>query len=947
MSHIKMDQDENLFLDKFGKGKSQEQIKKHTVDDSLDAKPIDRAMLLLTKGDDIQKMSIIQALPQLCQIDLQATNSRIIPKIQQDLPSASSEFNVTASVIFSELIESHKFPNLLATVLQNVDCKDPIAANAWMDALLKIIPSLPEGPLKTQVMPLVIKKASMTQSILCRINSCKILGKISAYPKLKLIDIQKDIVPLVLSLCQDVNHEVRATMCTQLPHVTEAVHSGVGKDFMKTNLLPSLVELASDANPIVRGSSVTTVVFMLQYLDNETKANIMLPLVTQLCDKSMRKDDVTAGIIAAELGKMMDSLKNCLSTETSNWFMKCYKKLSQRGLSNDPGDVFSIDVSKEVICRECCAMNLPFMANFTYNTLPAQMDLFYSIFRDLAVDPCYIVRRTVAAHLHEIVQTLKAQSKNLRTDIVRLLRDDAEEVLQALVPGLGKTLVSLQTYGILSREKQDMCTVDVGRAMFKCHMELTKGYNWRLLCLLLEQMEQVPLCMPSDFIHQQFTPSVIGNAINGRARPVRAQAVRTLLVFLRHNSKEVHQKWLRDTLIKQLCYSESSYTRIIYIKLCEHAVDLFPDLYFQEYFFGPLLSLAVDPVSNIRYALVTMLPKLKLVLHNPDTELRCNNQLGEAIRTMEKSEKDRDVKQWLQVKIKEMNNIPQATYKKREESQKVLQTQLVGGLVSVMKVRESGGLNRVYSQVTTSTSRLIAPKDTKPYQAAQNKSQLQVSKSNDMTILSQHFYIDAGVSLPFSTIIPDDRTNFNHGFSPQNQNSSDLLDVDNHLESSTKQLKTLSIPSATNITDDQKVNLRRISRIVPPRVKSISSSIKTKRYSMSHCLDNDKTILNNSEDRRKQTNRRSLNLTSREFSRIPIVNRLNNICNSINDSSLSSNAGDDYTTSNKIVSINNTALATKHIADEPANLNEGRQNKQSTDHSPIKRVSGLPISINR
>lgn len=77
-----------------------------------------------------------------------------------------------------------------------------------------------------------------------------------------------------------------------------------------------------------------------------------------------------------------------------------------------------------------------------------------------------------------------------------------------------------------------------------------------------------------------------------RARPVRSQAARTLLIFLKYNTRETQRKWLKENLINQLCYSKSCYTRHIFIRLCKHALDIFSDKYFKEHFFSPLISLA-------------------------------------------------------------------------------------------------------------------------------------------------------------------------------------------------------------------------------------------------------------------------------------------------------------------------------------------------------------------
>lgn len=110
---------------------------------------------------------------------------------------------------------------------------------------------------------------------------------------------------------------------------------------------------------------------------------------------------------------------------------------------------------------------------------------------------------------------LGPNSKLIKADLVRLLRDDAEEVLQMLVPHIGNTLLLLCQFGTLSRDKADQSTMEIGRALLKCQLELTKGYNWRLLEQLLKEQERLPECMPSDFIHQHFTPVILGNVMNG------------------------------------------------------------------------------------------------------------------------------------------------------------------------------------------------------------------------------------------------------------------------------------------------------------------------------------------------------------------------------------------------------------------------------------------------
>lgn len=74
--------------------------------------------------------------------------------------------------------------------------------------------------------------------------------------------LKKEVLPLIHSLCQDVNYEVRACICSQLHYVARSLDA----ETVKPALLPSLVELASDEESHVRLEAVETIVNMLPTL---------------------------------------------------------------------------------------------------------------------------------------------------------------------------------------------------------------------------------------------------------------------------------------------------------------------------------------------------------------------------------------------------------------------------------------------------------------------------------------------------------------------------------------------------------------------------------------------------------------------------------------------------------------------------------------------------------
>ncbi|KAK4873133.1 hypothetical protein RN001_015162 [Aquatica leii] len=474
--------------------------------------------------------------------------------------------------------------------------------------------------------------------------------------------VKREVVPLAQGLCQDCHPEVRSAICTQIPYIVQ----GLGTTMLRGDLLASLVELGSDDNMYVRSASVSAIVHIFPYTSLDVKKTTLLPLIKQLCDKALKHDDLTATTIAKEIGKILDGLQYSLTVPECLWFLTFYKRLSTKGLNND--EFKGSDASMDVTCRQQAAVNFPAMTSFVYSTIPTQIDSLYSTFKDLAGDPCFIVRKTIAGCIHEIIRLYDSNSKILKSDFVRLLQDDSEEVLYSLIPHLGTTLELLCEFQTLSRVNVNPATLEIGRALLKCQYELTTRNNWRLSTMFLHQFERLPNCMPSDFIHQHFTPILLTCAAKGRARPVRVQAVRTLLIFLRYNGKEMQRRWIRENLVAQLCRSDSYYTRLIYIKLCAAAMDIFSDNYFKEYFYQNLLDLAVDPVANIRLCIVNMIMSLKQMLILPD-----DKQLTERFNTVLKrytdDEKDRDVIKAFQLKTKEMKTyeVNKEEYKKEQK----------------------------------------------------------------------------------------------------------------------------------------------------------------------------------------------------------------------------------------------------------------------------------------
>ncbi|XP_071563197.1 serine/threonine-protein phosphatase 4 regulatory subunit 4 isoform X4 [Temnothorax nylanderi] len=601
------------------------------------------------KGDEIQKLSVIQSLPSLLATDTQSCMSRVVPKMQQSLATASTEFHIAASSTFKTILEqklvSHNVfsQTFLQSILNSLESRDPVICHAWLETLLDVIELLPVEVIRAQILPLTISKGQLSQPIYSRITCSRLLGKICT--RFDSAMIQKEVLPTVHSLCQDVSSEVRASICLQLRFVAE----GLGAESVKPALLPSLVELASDEESSVRYASVQTIVYLLPHLQEDTIKNIIAPLIKKLCENAAKSEDNVICIIAQELGKLVLGLEKCLSMFEKAWFINYFQQLAQMGIPSlkkeKPHFTFissnPTQDERYVECRRHCAFNLPAMFIFVSGS-SEDIDAILTTFDALTSDHYYMVRKTVACGIHEVSKVLGPKSARIKGNLIKLLKDDSEEVLQGLIPHIGLTLECLAESQTLGTDRMDSSLMEIGKALLKCEAEVAGTHNWRLASLMHAQLEILPKCFPSDFIYSYFIPMAFSRILHARPIPVRLAAGTLFLLLLRYNMKPIQRAELRSRIFTDLANNPDCYVRMMFVRMMVEALEIFSSVYFKEHFFIVLLNLAEDPIANIRMKVVSLLPQLKSQLWMP-TDKKLLTSLESVVRHLINNEKDRDV----------------------------------------------------------------------------------------------------------------------------------------------------------------------------------------------------------------------------------------------------------------------------------------------------------------
>ncbi|XP_029453728.1 serine/threonine-protein phosphatase 4 regulatory subunit 4 isoform X2 [Rhinatrema bivittatum] len=683
--------------------KTPEEIERLTVDEELN--DIERAVYLLSSGQDIQGTSVVANLPVLIRQNPVETLRRVVPKIREVLHVAGVEMQLTAAYSFmtilqEELVSINSYcHSFLQIILQNLEHRDTGVSNAWLDTLLSVIEALPKenirheddctgdagpaaepfsaalqlagiAPAVAVVLPLrpgtqmhhfrsipiprrpqwtgdsnilnpLVSKAQLSQTVQSRIASCKILGKLAN--KFEAHVIKRDILPLVKSLCQDVEYEVRSCMGRQLEYIAQ----GIGTELTKTVVLPELVELSRDENNSVRLAAFESLVNLLIMVDHDDRLQIVLPIVKSFCEKSFKADESVLASLSLHLGKLCHGLQGVFTQDQHLWFMDFFKKLCRLGLHQENGhssdnQLQTIELEKKYFSvRKNCAFNFPAMIVFV-GPKNFHLELF-SIFFCLCHDPEVPVRYTMASGFYEVAKLLSTNVYLIHKELIALLQDESLEVLDALLDHLPETLELMANGGENSGSENKLVMIpDLIPALTAAEQKAATSLKWRSHEKLLQKYACLPHIISSDqiyyrFLHRMFTIIMTNNVL-----PVQRAAARTLCIFLRYNRKQEQRYEIIQKLTEQLGQGKSYWNRLRFLDTCEYIMELFSKAFFCKYFFLSVLDLTNDPVANVRMKLCYLLPKLKSTLKLP-TDKVLLQQLELCVRKLLCQEKDKDV----------------------------------------------------------------------------------------------------------------------------------------------------------------------------------------------------------------------------------------------------------------------------------------------------------------
>ncbi|XP_052041126.1 serine/threonine-protein phosphatase 4 regulatory subunit 4 isoform X4 [Apodemus sylvaticus] len=586
--------------------KTPEEIERLTVDEDLS--DIDRAVYLLSAGQDIQGASVIANLPFLMRQNPTETLRRVLPKVRDVLHVASVEMQLTAAVSFLTILQEesmsvHTFAHsFLQVILLHLEHRDTGVSNAWLETLLSAVELLPKETLRHEILNPLVSKAQLSQTVQSRLVSCKILGKLTN--KFDAHSIKREILPLVKSLCQDVEYEVRSCMCRQLENIAQ----GIGTELTKNVVLPELIELSRDESGSVRLAAFETLVNMLDMFDTDDRSQTILPLVKSFCEKSFKADESILISLSFHLGKLCHGLYGIFTPDQHLRFLEFYKKLCTLGLQQENGH--------------------------NENQIPSQI---------VEQEKKYTSVRKNCAYNFPVSKLLNSGVHLIHKELITLLQDESLEVLDALINHLPEILELMSTGGENSVQENKFSSLpDLIPALTAAEQRAAASLKWRTHEKLLQKYTCLPHIISSDQIYYRFLQRMFTIMMTNNVLPVQRAAARTLCIFLRYNRKQEQRHEVIQKLIEQLGQGKSYWNRLRFLDTCEFIIEIFSRSFFCKYFFLPVIELTHDPVANVRMKLCYLLPKVKSALKIP-ADMHLLQQLEMCVRKLLCQEKDKDV----------------------------------------------------------------------------------------------------------------------------------------------------------------------------------------------------------------------------------------------------------------------------------------------------------------
>ena len=152
---------------------------------------------------------------------------------------------------------------------------------------------------------------------------------------------------------------------------------------------------------------------------------------------------------------------------------------------------------------------------------PNFAEKLFSTFCDFASDSSPMVRKTLAASLHELIKIIGTNFCLLKMQIVALFNDNNIDVLSSMVFNMVYVIDGLARFGVLQFGSTSSYSQDLSLAILNMEEKINSTRNWRLHSDCLEKLSCLANCISANVIQHRYIPLLFLRAHKSRPLPSR------------------------------------------------------------------------------------------------------------------------------------------------------------------------------------------------------------------------------------------------------------------------------------------------------------------------------------------------------------------------------------------------------------------------------------------
>lgn len=562
---------------------------------------------VLVQGPDSEREFILFELQQLLDHCLDDTMKILLPVLCEHVPAWNVDLQNKAAKRLFDVVTFQLEPltaNMITCasfgVIQAAKGKPGVEYeelyNLWGSILVDVLPNMKWTPQEVSDVIAIIDIHADERLFTSRKVAARVLGALAqCFDRSK---VEKMILPRAIHLFKDEDVEVRGTIVESLAFIGASLPIRISE----TEVWPRverLLEPPEDAR--IRATAMRTMAHILQAQREKTKVcklfrDLLPPVFARLSafarkysaeDQRLVDDDtyLLLEVVSEVFGQFLYTLSLCAR---KSFRKEAYKGYAGMATCNGP------------LIRRNCAFNLPGVAKALGDRYALELS---GLCEFLAKDTDEEVRWILAAGIHQSATLLapRGHFEKLFTAVCSLLQDENPLVR---MNALGHFHELLSAF---AKDGSDPASVRRLAPVFTNLTMLSEG-EWRIQKSLAEQLDKCADIIPPDALVENVLPLLYRLTEQGTPL-VREAAMKATA----HSLRNIPSMSDRNAAINRF-WNEAAkgpfWMRLALLDGGAAAMLVFSRSRFAELFAPKVLSLASDPVANVRIRLSKMLASM-------------------------------------------------------------------------------------------------------------------------------------------------------------------------------------------------------------------------------------------------------------------------------------------------------------------------------------------------